>query len=232
MPQVFRLRTIISRHFKISNEEADLMIGAGRVRVNGKPISPSAKVEYWEEISVDKKIIREATKFTHIKFYKPRGIECTLNTEIENNLSTVFKFPKRLFPIGRLDKESEGLLLMTDDGRIFRNVALSEQQKEKEYLVTLDRAYDENFIEAMQNGIVIMGKKTRDAKLFPIKGKPKTFRIILTQGLNRQIRRMCYKLGYEVEELIRTRIVNIELGNLKSGKWMELSEADVWKLTQ
>jgi len=226
MPQVHRLRTLIARHFNISNEEADLLIGSGKVRVNGKSVSPAAKVEYWEEISANGKIIREAVKFSHIKFYKPRGIECTLNSEIENNLLTVFKFPKKLFPIGRLDKESEGLLLLTDDGRIFKNVADSEKEKEKEYIVKLDRDYDENFIAAMQNGIVIMGKKTREAKVFPIEGKSNSFRIILTQGLNRQIRRMCYQLGYQVEELIRVRIVNVELGNLKVGEWRELNELE------
>jgi 23S rRNA pseudouridine2604 synthase len=231
MPQVHRLRTLISRHFKISNTEADLLIGEGKVRVNGNPVSPAAKVEFWEEIAVNGKIIREATKFSYVKFYKPRGIECTLNPEIENNLLTVFKFPVRLFPVGRLDKDSEGLLVLTDDGRIFRNVAASEMEKEKEYLVKLDRAYDENFLEAMKRGIVIMGKKTREAKVFPIKGKPDSFRIILTQGLNRQIRRMCYKLGYKVAELIRIRIVNVELGNLKPGEWEELDEMEIEELS-
>jgi 23S rRNA pseudouridine2604 synthase len=227
MPQVFRLRTIISRHFKISNEEAGLLIGQGKVRVNGKPVSPAAKVEYWEEISVNGKIIREATRFSYIKFYKPGGIECTLNPEIENNLLTVFKFPKKLFPVGRLDKDSEGLLLLTDDGRIFKNVAASEKEKEKEYIVKLDRAYDESFISQMQNGIVIMGKKTREAKVFPVNDQPDSFRIILTQGLNRQIRN---KLGYKVEELIRVRIVNVKLGNLKTGEWVELSEDEMKEL--
>lgn len=224
MPQVYRLRTLISRHFKISNEKADLMIGEGRVRVDGESVSPAAKIENWEAISVDGEIIRGGITFTYIKFNKPRGIECTLNLKIENNLLTVFNYPKKLFPVGRLDKESEGLLLMTDDGRIYNRIAISEREKEKEYFVTLDRAYDAYFLEAMSNGIVIMGKKTRACKLFS--ADEKTFRIILTQGLNRQIRRMCYKLGYDVVELIRTRIVNVELGDLKVGEWKELSETE------
>jgi 23S rRNA pseudouridine2604 synthase len=224
MPQVLRLRTIISRHFKISNEKADSMIGEGRVRVNGKAVSPAAKIENWEEIKVDEKIIREGKTFSYIKFYKPRGIECTLNKKIENNLLTIFNYPEKLFPVGRLDKESEGLLLMTDDGRVFNQVAISEREKEKEYLVMLDKNYDENFVEAMQNGIVIMGKKTKPCKMIPV--NEKSFRIILTQGLNRQIRRMCYKLGYAVEELIRVRIVDVQLGNLKAGEWQELSDAE------
>ena len=220
MSKVSRLRTLIARHFNISNEEADLIIGQGRVRVNGIAASPAAKIEYFEEVSVDGKIIREAISFSYVKFYKPRGIECTLNPEIENNLLTVFHFPKKLFPVGRLDKESEGLLLMTDDGRIFKDVAWTESHKEKEYLVTVNKVIDDSFVQRMQEGIVIMGKKTRPAKV--VRVSEKVFRIILTQGLNRQIRRMCYKLEYEVEELIRVRIVNVELGDLKVGEWREL----------
>ncbi|MCX6311849.1 MAG: pseudouridine synthase [Bacteroidetes bacterium] len=172
----------------------------------------------------NKNNIREGILFTYIKFFKPRGIECTLNEKIENNLLTVFNFPKKLFPVGRLDKESEGLLLMTDDGRVFNQIAISEREKEKEYRVTLDKTFDKNFLESMANGIVIMGKKTRPCKLISV--NEKTFQIILTQGLNRQIRRMCYKLGYEVVELIRTRITNVELGNLKSGEVQELNTAE------
>jgi 23S rRNA pseudouridine2604 synthase len=219
-----RLRTFIARHFKFSNEEADLMIGQGRVRVNGKSASPAAKIEQAEEIVVDGKVIREGILFSYVKFYKPRGIECTLNPGIENNLLTVFHFPKKLFPVGRLDKESEGLLLMTDDGNIFKEIAWTESNKEKEYIVTVNKIFDESFLERMREGIVIMGKKTRPAKVDRI--SEKTFRIILTQGLNRQIRRMCYKLEYEVEELIRVRIANVELGDLKVGEWQELNNSE------
>jgi 23S rRNA pseudouridine2604 synthase len=224
MPKVSRLRTLIARHFKISNEEADLVIGQGRVRVNGKAIAPASKVEFHEEIIVDGKIIRAAVLFSYVKFYKPRGVECTLNPGIENNLLTVFHYSEKLFPVGRLDKDSEGLLLMTNDGRIFKDVAWTESHKEKEYLVTVNKPVDAEFIKAMQDGIVIMGKKTRPAKVISV--DKKQFRIILTQGLNRQIRRMCYKLGYEVEELIRTRIVNVGLDDLKTGEWKELSDAE------
>ena len=228
MPQVFRLRTIISRHFRISNQEADLLIGNGKVRMDGKAVSPATKVNFWEEISVDGKIVRKATKFSYVKFYKPRGIECTLNPKIENNLLTAFHFPKKVFPVGRLDKDSEGLLVLTDDGRIFKNVAHSENEKQKEYLVRLNRNYDENFIGKMAKGIVIMGKMTREAKVFSV--NENSFRIILTQGLNRQIRRMCYKLGYQVEELVRVRIVDVRLGNLKPGEWRMLGEDELQSL--
>ncbi len=221
MSKTTRLRTIIARHYTISNETADLMIGEGRIRVNGKGASPAAKIEDYEEITVDGKIIREAIKFSYVKFYKPRGIECTLNTEIENNLLTVFSYPKKLFPVGRLDKDSEGLLLMTDDGRIFKEIAWTESHKEKEYLVTVNKPYDDFFLNSMRGGIMIMGKKTRPAQVVSLSDK--VFLIILTQGLNRQIRRMCYKLGYEVTELRRVRIANVGLGNLEAGQWEELS---------
>ena len=221
MPKVLRLRTIVARYFNITNEKANLIIGRGSVRVDGKVDSPASKIENWQAISVDDKIIRSAIIFSYIKFYKPIGIECTLNPKIDNNLLTVFKYPQKLFPVGRLDKDSEGLLLMTDDGRIFNQVAISERHKEKEYLVTLDRNYDNVFLEKMSNGIVIMGKLTRSCKLIAV--TEKSFRIILTQGMNRQIRRMCYKLGYQVLELIRIRIVNVELGDLKVGTWKELT---------
>ncbi len=221
MPKVLRLRTIVARYFNITNEKANFIIGRGSVRVDGKVDSPASKIENWQAISVDDKIIRSAIVFSYIKFYKPIGIECTLNPKIDNNLLTVFKYPQKLFPVGRLDKDSEGLLLMTDDGRIFNQVAISERHKEKEYLVTLDRNYDNVFLEKMSNGIVIMGKLTRSCKLIAV--TEKSFRIILTQGMNRQIRRMCYKLGYQVLELIRIRIVNVELGDLKVGTWKELT---------
>jgi len=224
MPKVLRLRTIVARYFNITNEKANLIIGRGSVRVDGKVDSPASKIENWQAISVDDKIIRSAIIFSYIKFYKPIGIECTLNSKIDNNLLTVFKYPQKLFPVGRLDKDSEGLLLMTDDGRIFNQVAISERHKEKEYLVTLDRYYDNVFLEKMSNGIVIMGKLTRSCKLIAV--TEKSFRIILTQGMNRQIRRMCYKLGYQVLELIRIRIVNVELGDLKVGTWKELTNTE------
>lgn len=231
MPPVVRLRTIISRHFNFSNEEADRMIGEGRVRVNGKSESPAYKVEYWEEIAADEIIIRPGIQFTYLKCYKPRGIECTLNAAIENNLHTVFPFEKKLFPVGRLDKDSEGLLIMTDDGRIFTDVANSEKEKEKEYFVTTDKKIDAEFIRKMSDGIIIMGKETRKAKLTAVAGDDYSFHIILTQGLNRQIRRMCYKLGYQVNRLKRIRIVNIELENLQPGEWKALTKEELKLLT-
>ena len=227
MPQVTRLRNLIARHFNISNDEADRIIGEGRVRVNGKAAPPATKLELFEEISVDGTIIREGRAFVYIKFHKPRGIECTLNETIDGHLLTVFRHEERLFPVGRLDKDSEGLLIMTNDGELFKNVAISEKEKEKEYVVTIDKEADEEFLREMAEGVLIMGQRTRPAKTFAVENDPHAFRIILTQGLNRQIRRMCHKLGCKVTRLIRTRIVNVELGDLEAGKWETLSPEEV-----
>lgn len=216
-----RLRKLISRHFNISNAEADLLIGGGRVEVDGKKLPPAAKLFGHEEVRVDGKIIREGKKFSYVKFYKPRGIECTLNETIPENLLTAFHYPKKLFPVGRLDKESEGLLLMTDDGQFFKETAWSDKEKEKEYAVSVDKPVTAEFLQRMGEGVVIMGKRTRPAKI--VQTGEFSFRIILTQGLNRQIRRMCYKLGYKVEQLIRLRIDWIELGNLQPGECEEIS---------
>jgi 23S rRNA pseudouridine2604 synthase len=227
MPNTVRLHVFLCRHFGISNDVADKMIHEGRVRVNGKVEPRTYRLEFWEEISVDGKVIREGKKFSYVKFYKPRGIECTLNPDIENNLLTAFHFPERLFPVGRLDKESEGLLLLTDDGRIFNHVALDTQDKEKEYHVSLDKTVDDHFLQRMGEGVEIMGKLTRPAKIWRDDKNECAFHIILTQGLNRQIRRMCYKLGYEVTRLVRVRIVNITLGDLQAGEWRTLSEDEM-----
>jgi 23S rRNA pseudouridine2604 synthase len=230
MAAVLRLRTILLRYFKLSNAEVLKMVGEGRVRVDGKVCGPATKLEEWEEVTVDGKVIRPAKQFSYIRFHKPRGVESTTNESIAGNLFTAFHFPVPLFPVGRLDKDSEGLLIMTDDGRVFRNIAFSDREKEKEYFVTTDKAIDAFFLQRMSEGIVIMGQKTRPAKLFAVDGDPFSFRIILTQGLNRQIRRMCYKLGYNVTRLVRTRIVNVELGYLAPGEWVPLTKEELENL--
>ncbi|MBI3510768.1 MAG: pseudouridine synthase [Bacteroidetes bacterium] len=198
------------------------MIGEGRVRVNGEAESPAYKIESWCEVVVDGKIIQPLKEFHYVRFYKPRGIECTLNEEIENNLRTVFNFPVKLFPVGRLDKESEGLLLMTDDGDLYSKIAWSEKEKEKEYFVTVHKEIDDDFVKKMSGGIEILGRKTKPAKIIPLKEDPFSFHMIITQGMNRQIRRMCYKLGFGVRVLKRIRIDNIFLGELESGEWEEI----------
>ncbi|MCA6362620.1 MAG: pseudouridine synthase [Bacteroidetes bacterium] len=220
---VLRLRTIISRALKISNDEADLIIGAGRVRVSGNALPPSAKIEPHQQITLDGNVLREETNFTYLLFHKPRGVECTLNKNIADNLLTAFHFPERLYPVGRLDKESEGLLLMTNNGTVFKHIAWSEMNKEKEYVVQVNAPVSPAFLQQMAAGVEIMGKLTRPALTFPVENAPQQFRIILTQGLNRQIRRMCRKLGYEVTLLKRIRIMHLQLTGIAPGQWRHLT---------
>ncbi|MCU0433961.1 MAG: pseudouridine synthase [Bacteroidia bacterium] len=219
---VLRLRTVISRALHITNDEADLVIGAGRVRVNGMALPPSAKIDHHEEITLDGKILREEKKFIYLLFHKPRGVECTLNDSIADNLLTSFHFPERLYPVGRLDKYSEGLLLMTNNGKVFKHIAWSEMNKEKEYVVEINAPVTPEFLAQMAAGVEIMGKLTRPAHTAALENQPNRFRIILTQGLNRQIRRMSSKLGYKVTRLQRIRIMHLHLNDLEPGRWRML----------
>jgi 23S rRNA pseudouridine2604 synthase len=227
---VLRLRTIISRSLGITKDEADLIIGEGRVRVDGLALPPSAKVGNWQQVTLDRKVLRDETAFIYVLFHKPRGIECTLNEAVSDNLFSAFSFPERLYPVGRLDKDSEGLLLLTNNGRVFKRIALSEMNKEKEYLVKVNAPVTSDFLEQMASGVEIMGKRTRKAQTFAVSENPNAFRIILTQGLNRQIRRMCTKLGYNVTQLIRTRIMQLQLDELEPGQWRKLNDEEVAEL--
>jgi 23S rRNA pseudouridine2604 synthase len=224
MPRGLRLIDWLVRRRNMTRRDAAELISSGRILFNGKIPDRNHRVEPVDEIRIDGEIVKSAVPFVYIKCYKPVGIECTLNPEIPDNLFTIFPAEENIFPIGRLDKASEGLLLMTNDGRLTSAIASSESKKEKEYEVEIDRPFDEDFLSAMRSGVIIMGKKTRPATVEAIDAT--TFRIILTQGLNRQIRRMCYKLGYTVVRLKRTRMVQLQLGDLKPGERRTLDEAE------
>ncbi|HEU4716888.1 MAG TPA: pseudouridine synthase [Bacteroidia bacterium] len=217
MAKTIRLRSLLAKYFNVSNSEAERMIGEGRVRVDGKAEGPSFTLEEWHDVSVDGKSIRPAKSFVYFLFFKPRGTECTMSASVENNLRAFFPGNEDVFPVGRLDKDSEGLLLVTNDGRLFSAIAGEDSGKEKEYVVSVDKEVNADFIRSMSQGVVIMGKKTKPAKVFAA-ADPFSFRIILTQGLNRQIRRMCYKLGFNVTRLVRTRIDVFTLGEMKPGE--------------
>lgn len=227
---VLRLRTIISRALNVTKDDADLVIGAGRVRVDGAALPPSAKVAHHQQITLDGNVLREETNFTYLLFHKPRGVECTLNENIADNLLTAFHFPERLYPVGRLDKESEGLLLMTNHGTVFKHIALSEMNKEKEYVVEVNAPVTDAFLKQMAAGVEIMGKRTRPAHTFSVENNPQQFRIILTQGLNQQIRRMCNKLGYKVTMLKRIRIMHLHLDGIEPGQWRQLAKDEERRL--
>lgn len=220
-----RLKYWLVKNLRVSNKEAEVLVAEGRILIDGNQIESSHIVLPENEITFDGKIIKPKQIFKYIAYHKPVGIETTLNTEIADNLVEALRINVRLFPVGRLDKASEGLLLLTNNGQIFDKILRASQQKEKEYLVEVNKPLTEKILMALRTGIMIMGQMTLPAKVF--QESETSFRIILTQGLNRQIRRMCYKFDYEVLMLKRIRIMNIELGNLEVGTWRELSDNEI-----
>lgn len=225
-----RLNKFIGETGYCSRREADKLIGEGRVSINGVVAEMGTKVTTDDEIRIDGKLIREKTeKPVYLAFYKPVGIECTTNLEVRNNIVDYINYPKRIFPIGRLDKASEGLIFMTNDGDIVNKILRARNNHEKEYTVTVNKPITDRFIERMGNGIPILETVTRKCKVEQI--SKYTFKIILTQGLNRQIRRMCEYLGYEVTALKRIRIINISL-DVPVGRYRELTENEISELNQ
>ncbi|WP_435357101.1 pseudouridine synthase [Emticicia sp. SJ17W-69] len=217
-----RLQYLLVVRLQISNKNALALILSGKVLVNGVSVKSNIELTQVDEVIYEDKVLQEGKKLIYIAYYKPRGIETTLNTAISDNLKNILPFDDELFPVGRLDKASEGLLLLTNDGTFYDKMLRSEHNKEKEYIVKVDRKIDENFIKTMSNGITIMGKTTLPCDVQQIDDF--TFNIILVQGLNRQIRRMCYKLNYEVLSLIRVRIDHIRLENLTAGTYRVLED--------
>jgi 23S rRNA pseudouridine2604 synthase len=212
-----RLQYFLVKRLQISNKAALELIIHKRVTINGELVGTNLDLKPEDEVIYEGQILQEGRYFEYIAYYKPRGIETTFNTEIADNLKQILPFSDDVFPIGRLDKESEGLLLLTNDGRLYDKILRHENKTEKEYFVTVDKPIDDNFVEKMSSGIKIMGRLTLPCKVVKIDNF--VFKIILIQGLNRQIRRMCYKLNYEVTRLVRIRIGDIELGELRAGEW-------------
>ena len=224
------LKYFIVQKSQLSNKVAIQLILSGRVLVNGQRGTLTQVLLPEDEVRVDGQLIKEPKKYVYIAYHKPRGIESTLNAQIEGNLLQALNFTQSVFPVGRLDKESEGLMLLTDDGEILFKILHAERHQEKEYRVTVDKPLTQQAIASLAAGIVIMGEKTRPAVVRQVDDT--SFNIILTQGLNRQIRRMCFKLGYQVTKLVRIRIVNLELGNLSYGEWRHLNPLEVNSLIQ
>lgn len=224
------LKYFIVQKLNVSNKVAIGYILSGRVLVNGQKGTLSQVLLPEDEVRMDEEVLKEGRKNVYLAYHKPRGIESTLNVAIENNLLEALDFPESVFPVGRLDKESEGLMLLTNDGRTLFNIIHAEKQQEKEYRVTVDKPLTQEAIDRLAAGIVIMGKRTRPATVRQV--DEQTFNIILTQGLNRQIRRMCYKLGYQVLKLVRVRIISLELGELAPGEWRHLQQSELSSLLQ
>jgi len=224
---LIRINKYLSEVGYCSRRAADKLIEAGRVTINGNVPEMGTKVAPDDEVHVDGKLIKNKEESSvYLAFNKPIGIVCTTDTRIEkDNIIDFINYPKRIFPIGRLDKPSEGLILLTDDGDIVNKILRASNNHEKEYIVTVDKPISQTFIKRMSNGIFIedLGKTTKKCSVKKIDSH--TFRIILTQGLNRQIRRMCEYLTYEVETLKRTRIMNIKL-DMPVGEHRELSKEE------
>mgnify|MGYP005721858285 FL=1 len=223
-----RINKYLSEVGFCSRRKADKYISDGRVYINGKPALLGSKVNIEDEISVDGEIIQyKDKKKVYIAFNKPVGIECTGNHKVKDNIIDYINHKERLFTIGRIDKQSEGLILLTNDGDIVNNVLRAENRKEKEYIVTVNKKITTEFIDKMRKGVRIMGRITR--KCFVKKIHENRFKIILTQGMNRQIRRMCEVLGYRVTKLKRVRIMDIHL-DTKVGEYRNLNNYEIGQL--
>lgn len=220
-----RLNKYISETGACSRREADRWIEAGRVTCNGQTAVLGTQIANGDEVRVDGRLIGAKKKPIYIALNKPVGITCTTEPDVEGNIVDLVGHAERIFPIGRLDKDSEGLILLTNDGDIVNEILRSENNHEKEYIVTVERSITDLALRMMADGVKIMGEVTKPCNVSRV--DTKTFRIILTQGLNRQIRRMCSALGYRAQRLQRIRIINITLGTLALGQWRALTEQEL-----
>jgi 23S rRNA pseudouridine2604 synthase len=220
-----RLNKYISETGVCSRREADKWIEAGRVTLNGAPAALGHKVAVGDEVRIDGNLIGAKQKAIYIALNKPVGITCTTEAHVEDNIVQFVGHSERIFPVGRLDKDSEGLILLTNDGDIVNEILRSENEHEKEYVVSVNRPITDLSLKMLADGVKIMGVSTKPCKVERVDAE--TFRLVLTQGLNRQIRRMCSALGYRVRRLQRVRIINIHVGALRAGEWRYLSAEEV-----
>ena len=227
-----RINKYLSEVGYCSRRRADKLIADGKVTINGNISKIGAKVEVGDQVEVEGQKMEKSTKEKkiYLAFNKPVGIVCTTDRAIEpNNILDFIKYPKRIFPIGRLDKPSEGLIFLTNDGDIVNKILRSRNNHEKEYIVSVNRPINKEFIQAMSNGVEILETITKNC--FVKQLGPKKFKIILTQGLNRQIRRMCETLGYRVQSLKRIRIMNVKL-DIPIGQYREFTEKELLELNE
>jgi 23S rRNA pseudouridine2604 synthase len=223
-----RLNKFLSESGACSRREADELISEGRVTINGVPATLGTQVNEGDEVKLDGDQVGEARKKVkpvYIALNKPVGITCTTERHVDGNIIDFVNHTERVFPIGRLDKDSEGLILLTNDGDIVNEVLRAEHKHEKEYVVGVDRAITSEFIEHMAAGVRLSDATTKKCKVEKLGAK--LFKITLTQGLNRQIRRMCEALGFTVEALQRIRIMHIKLGELPLGRWRQLTPQEI-----
>jgi 23S rRNA pseudouridine2604 synthase len=221
-----RLNKFISDTGVCSRREADRLIEDGLVQVNGRPAVMGTRIEEGDQVTVRGKPLRARPKAVYLVYNKPVGITCTTDQAVQGNIVDAVRYPGgRIFPVGRLDKPSEGLILLTNDGDIVNKILRAGNAHEKEYVVTVDKPFSDDFVRRMSQPIPILGTMTRPCVVRQLSAD--SFNIILTQGLNRQIRRMTEYLGYNVVRLRRVRIMNIRLGGLRPGQWRELTAAEM-----
>ncbi|MBP7402528.1 MAG: pseudouridine synthase [Clostridia bacterium] len=220
-----RINLLIARSGLCSRREADAWISAGRVTVNGRPAIPGDRADRPEDVRVDGRPLPASAPPLVLALNKPVGIICTTDRRVNDNVIDYLAWPERIFPIGRLDRDSHGLLLLTNDGSLVNPILRASSAHEKEYRVRVDRPYPDPFLRTMASGVRILDRMTLPCRT--VRTGPDTFRIILHQGLNRQIRRMCEQLGYGVLDLERVRIMNISLGSLRPGQTRPLTYKEV-----
>jgi 23S rRNA pseudouridine2604 synthase/16S rRNA pseudouridine516 synthase len=227
-----RINKYLSEVGYCSRRVADSLIEKGKVTINGEIPEMGTKVEDGDQVEVEGQRIEKSTKHekTYLVFNKPAGIVCTTDRRVESdNIIDFIKYPTRIFPIGRLDKPSEGLIFLTNDGDIVNKILRARNNHEKEYIVSVNRPINRDFIQSMSNGVEILDTITKNC--FVKQLGPKKFRIILTQGLNRQIRRMCESLGFRVKSLKRVRIMNIKL-DVSTGEYREFTKEELFELNE
>lgn len=229
-PQIYRLNKFISDTGFCSRREADKFIENGQVSVNGQIAPVGLKVSEQDQVLVNGKPLRAKPKRVYLAYHKPIGITCTTERHIHGNIIDAIRYPERIFPIGRLDKPSEGLIFLTNDGDIVNKILRAGNAHEKEYIVTVNKPITERFISQMAAGVPILDTVTLPCVVQ--QRSKQSFSIILTQGLNRQIRRMCEYLGYDVQTLKRTRVMHIRLAGLKPGQWRLLDAMEIKMLEQ
>ena len=222
-----RINKLLSNLGFCSRKETNRLIEENRIKVNGEYCIPGQWVEREDIILIDDKPIEEREK-VYIALNKPVGITCTAAKEIKDNIISFINYPNYIFPVGRLDKASQGLIIMTNDGELANKILESENKHEKEYIVTVDKPFDDEFIKGMSSGVKIFETITRPCEVTRI--SKDTFKIILTQGLNKQIRRMSKVFGYTVIKLERIRIMNIKIDGIEIGKWRNLTEKEILEL--
>lgn len=223
-----RINKFVSETGYYSRRETNRLIAEKRITVNGEICEHGQDVEPDDIVLVDGKPIPKKTHPIYIALNKPVGITCTAAKHIEGNIIDFVNYSERIFPIGRLDKASQGLILMTNDGDIVNKMMRSEYGHEKEYIVTVDKPFDDAFLKGMAGGVTIRDGKTNPCDIYRISDLE--FRIILTQGMNRQIRRMCRAFGYTVTRLERIRIMNIKIDGIETGQWRDLTEEELSEL--